>query len=121
MMIVFSWVFAVDVMDTQIIDELTKRQQQEQLQQAELLTENFTFDQVNSCENMEQVFTDFLEMYKKYNPQRPYYYRNGRNDIVMEAVSAKSMDMADGIQATVSEAPAMGGGGDFSTTNLQKV
>ena len=117
----FSWVLATDIIDTQILDEMSKKQQQEQLQQTEVLTENFTFNQMNSCEGMEQVFTDFLEMYKKYTPKRQYYYRNGRDDMLVETAMVKKMDMADATQSISNEALVVGGWGDFSTTNLQKV
>jgi len=62
--------------DTQIADALNQKQQEELLQQTKTLNEKITFTQVNSCQSMEEVFNDFLELYKKHYPQRQYprYY-----------------------------------------------
>ena len=65
--------FAAEI-DTQITDELDKKQQEEMLQQATALNEKITFTQINSCQSMETVFGDFLELYKKYYPEQPYYH-----------------------------------------------
>jgi hypothetical protein len=65
------------VEDTQITDALNQKQQEELLQQTKTLNEKITFTQVNSCQSMESVFSDFLETYKKYYPERPRYYDDG--------------------------------------------
>ena len=122
----FPVVLAADVVDTQIVDELEKQQQQEQLQKAETLTEQFTFNQVNSCQGMEQVFSDFLEMYKKYHPERVYSkYQNFWGDyIVVSDTNSMMNDMvmspSSALRDEVMTESAMIAGGDFSTTNLQK-
>jgi hypothetical protein len=75
--------FAAITEDTQITDALDQKQQQELLQQTKTLNEQITFTQVSSCQSMEKVFADFLETYKKYTPQRPYYdYGRGRDMMV---------------------------------------
>ena len=103
--------------DVQIEEALNKQQQEEMMQQAKDLTENFSFTQVNSCASMETVVGEFLELYKKYYPQRNYrypYYDGGlmvngamtidfamlANDGMMDD-AVKEMSVVDSIQAMV--------------------
>ncbi|MDD3868610.1 MAG: beta-propeller domain-containing protein, partial [Candidatus Absconditabacteria bacterium] len=124
----FSFSFAA-IEDTQIVDELNKKQQEEMLQQSQDLTENFTFNQVNSCDAMETVFSDFLELYKKYYPKRDYSLWDmiaGGFGGDFGVVMTDTME-TESVSATVENqkilVPQVGGATDdsFSTTNLQKV
>jgi hypothetical protein len=71
-LLMFSFVGAATLEDTQIFDALDKQQQEEMLSTAQALNEKVSFTQVNSCESMETVFGDFLELYKKYYPKQRY-------------------------------------------------
>lgn len=69
----FSTVLAVNI-DSQIEDELNKKEQEEIVKNAQNLSEKITFTKVNSCESMEKIMSDFLETYKKLYPKIDYDY-----------------------------------------------
>jgi hypothetical protein len=66
--------------DNQIVDAIAQKQQEEMLQQSQILNEQITFTQVNSCQSMEESFQEFLELYKKHNPPRSYHYDREYSD-----------------------------------------
>jgi hypothetical protein len=68
----FGFTFSATLEDTQILEALTQKQQEELLQQAKTLNEKISFTQVNSCQSMESAFADFVKMYKKYYPEQHY-------------------------------------------------
>ena len=98
---------------------------------AQDLNENFTFTQVNSCASMDTVMGEFLELYKKYYPQRGYLYDKGLtpfvNGLLMDALFGNDLAEVnedayyDDVQAVPAMAVGGGGDGGYSTTNLQKV
>jgi hypothetical protein len=69
----FTSVSAVNI-DTQIEDELNKKTEQEMVERAQDLNEKITFTKVNSCESMDKIMNDFLEIYKKLHPKRNWDY-----------------------------------------------
>ena len=123
----WSFVSAVNV-DSQIEDELNKKEQEEMIQKVQDLTEKITFTQVNSCQDMEKVMEDFLETYKKLHPKvdydRYYYWRKGMvlyessSDWWVEqslAVNTAELDYMETASEDLWEIS------DYSTTNIQKV
>ncbi|USN58191.1 MAG: hypothetical protein H6767_07885 [Candidatus Peribacteria bacterium] len=76
-------VFAEDIEDTQVIDELNKSE-------AIQLDEGFELQSFGSCEDFETVMGDYMKSYWKNNQSR--YYRGGpilymEDDMVMESVA----------------------------------
>ena len=122
----WSFVSAVNV-DSQIEDELNKKEQEEMIQKTQDLTEKITFTQVNSCQDMEKVMEDFLETYKKLHPKIDYDYRIYRKGgdwainwmIVEEAAMVDSMDAS--FEQSLSVSVDKWEVSDYSTTNIQKM
>ena len=122
----WSFVSAVNV-DSQIEDELNKKEQEGMIQKTQDLTEKITFTQVNSCQDMEKVMEDFLETYKKLHPKIDYGYRIYRKGgdwainwmIVEEAAMVDSMDAS--FEQSLSLSVDKWEVSDYSTTNIQKM
>jgi hypothetical protein len=92
----FSFIRAAAEPDTQIVDAISQKQQEELLQQAKTLNEKVSFTQVNSCQSMESVFTDFLELYKKYYPEQSYpRYYNGWEGFMLDATAAMPIQVVN--------------------------
>lgn len=119
--------------DSQIADALNQKQQEELLQQTKTLNEKITFTQINSCQSMESVMSDFLELYKKYYPQYDSYNWYAIDDMgfgvmpVMMAEASMGNSATKSIERDVNErqadapmALAWGAVEGYSTTNLQK-
>lgn len=115
------------VIDDQIEDQLNKKDEEELNSNAEILNEKITFTKTNSCESIEKIMTDFLEVYRELNPKRTY----NRNNIFVDFLAVnKSMDeeivyktseaavFNDAVQSA--ESPSSYTISDYSTTNIQK-
>ena len=123
----WSFVSAVNI-DSQIEDELNKKEQEEMTQKTQDLIEKITFTQVNSCQDMEKVMEDFLETYKKLHPKIDYDYRMYRkgafygNAIVYEANSLAVQDVDYAVESIVESLSVdQWEISDYSTTNIQKM
>ena len=127
----WSFVSAVNV-DSQIEDELNKKEQEEMIQKTQDLTEKITFTQVNSCQDMGKVMEDFLETYKKLHPKIDYDYRIYRkggmyleDGIVYETNSFAVQDVEYAASESVEPSKSLSVDkwevSDYSTTNIQKM
>ena len=126
---VFASVSAINI-DTQIEDELNKKDEQEMVQKAQDLSEKITFTKVNSCESMENVMSGFLETYRKLHPQRTYDEWAVTRPMYSNSVNVKWMDVYN-VDYAVAESSVdretalmpedMWEISDYSTTNIQKV
>ncbi len=120
----FTSVSAVNI-DTQIEDELNKKTEQEMVERAQDLNEKITFTKVNSCESMDKIMNDFLEIYKKLHPKRnwdyPVLYTNWAKWLWTNyAVDEESAISYEDI-SSVERSADMWEISDFSTTNIQKI
>ncbi|MDR0651325.1 MAG: hypothetical protein LBG59_08240 [Candidatus Peribacteria bacterium] len=96
--------FGATLVDEQIVDAINQQQQEELLKQAQTLNETITFTQVNSCQSMEQVFSNFLEIYKKYTPQQSYRGR-GAFDIMYTMTKMADLPTENSTEQTLVTAP----------------
>ena len=125
----FASVSAINI-DTQIEDELNKKDEQEIIQKTQDLNEKITFTKVNSCGSMENVMSGFLETYRKLHPQRTYDEWAVTRPMYSNSVNVKWMDVYN-VDYAVAESSVdretalmpedMWEISDYSTTNIQKV
>ena len=127
----WCFVSAVNV-DSQIENELNKKEQEEMIQKTQDLSEKITFTQVTSCQDMEKVMEDFLETYKRLHPKIEYdyhIYRKGGGDWALNWMVVEETAMVGSIDAntnTFSEQSVSVSSdkwkiSDYSTTNIQKM
>lgn len=129
----FSFTYAVNV-DSQIEDELYKKEQEEIVQKSQDLNEKITFTQVTSCQGMEKVMEDFLETYKKLHPKIEYDYRVYRKGVYYEdtafGMATNGMavqeinyaaDSVESVEVPQSLSVDKWEISDYSTTNIQKM
>jgi hypothetical protein len=77
--------FASDIEDTSIIDELNK----EEVKQLDF---NFNLNSFESCDNLENVMSEYIKTYWKNNKDRWNYPVMYRNDVIFETMDDMAMD-----------------------------
>ena len=131
-----SFVSAVKI-DSQIEDELNKKEQEEMIQKSQDLNEMITFTKVNSCRGMEKIMEDFLGTYKRLHPRKTYYYPSV-NYYYWEAdwiwvptqsatysLGSRWLDSVEDVNYAAAAPKSLsvdkGKVSDYSTTNIQKM
>ncbi|MDR3150246.1 MAG: beta-propeller domain-containing protein [Candidatus Peribacteria bacterium] len=104
-----SFIFADNIEDTSIIDELNKNKPQ-------VSTSLFKLETFESCNDMQSVMKEYIKLYWENTRQNNYYpvsYKQFENALVMKDTDAIS-------SSDVAALPTAGGGGiDYSETNIQ--
>jgi hypothetical protein len=84
------FVFADDIEDTSIIDELNKDKPQ-------ISTSLFKLQTFESCSDMQSVMKEYIKLYWENSMQRNYYFTDGINGIkgnmVLEEATAPTANM----------------------------
>ena len=107
------------IVDDQIIDEVTRSDWESRLENVNELNKNFQFNSFNSCSNMQEVLSWFLDKMPNYPVYRSTFWFRWEmvTDLMLESVSTTNSVADSSSSSTSSWLPSL----DYSDTNIQVV